>query len=66
MRPDMADLGQTVGQSLRGIKIRKALRQIDGAAGERDPGHAANHRVRKLFRRSIQFLHIFSSFCPFR
>ena len=61
MRSRMADLCQTVGQCLGRIKIRKALRQIDRAAVQRNARHAPDDGIGKLLRRSVQFLHNYSS-----
>ena len=59
---DSADLGQTVGDLLGRIKIREALRQIDGAHIQSNAGHTADDRVCEVLIFTVHFFHARHSF----
>ena len=54
----IAHLGQTVHQRLGGIKVGKALGQVDGVVGDGDTGHPADDRVGKILGLAAHGLHI--------
>ena len=62
MRPQSADLIQTVGQSFGRVKIREALRQVDGSALNGNAGHPPDDGIGEHLCFSADFLHGISFF----